>query len=202
MAEENPLQSMTERAAAAIRLAQTGIEAMTTGPSLPSTVERATAAVTLRPAIGQGTDTTTVRLRDGTTCDVEEGPWQIVADLGPDLGGSHDHPGPAFLLRAALATCFAQTAALWAAKLGVTIDHLEVEVDAAHDARGLLGVDETAPRFTDLRYRIRIESPAPADEVRRVLDAAAAHSPVHDSLQHALPIERQVQIESPAASQP
>ncbi len=200
MTDETTLQAISHRAVAAARLARNGIKAITTEPSLQSTVERATAAVTLRPAIGQGTDTTTVRLREGTTCDVDEGPWEVVADLGPELGGSPDYPGPGFLLRAALATCFVQTAALWAAKLGVSIDRLNVEVDADHDARGLLGVDGTVPRFTEFRYRILVESPAPEDDVRRVLDAAAAHSPVHDSLQHALPIERQVQIEPSAAS--
>jgi uncharacterized OsmC-like protein len=170
---------------------------MTTEKTLQSIVERATAAVTLRAAIGQGTDTTAVRLRTGTTCDVEEGQWQIVADLDPELGGTHNHPGPGFLLRAALGTCFAQTAALWAAKLGVPINHLDVEVEASHDARGLLGVDGTAPRFTGLRYRISIESPAPEEDVQRVLDAAHAHSPVNDSLEHALTIKHDVQIVTP-----
>jgi len=198
MTAENARPSISERAVAAVRLAQNGIKAMTTKNTLQSIVERAAAAVTLRPAIGQGTDTTAVRLRTGTTCDVEEGPWQIVADLDPELGGSHNHPGPGFLLRAALGTCFAQTAALWAAKLGVPIDHLNVEVEAHHDARGLLGVDGAAPRFTGLRYRITAESTAPEEDVQRVLDAARAHSPVHDSLGHALTIERDVQIVAPA----
>ncbi|HHP7238993.1 OsmC family protein [Longibacter sp.] len=194
MAEEQARPSISERAAAAVRLAQNGIKAMTSENTLQSIVERATAAVTLRPAIGQGTDTTTVCLRDGVMCDVEEGPWEIAADLDPQLGGSQKHPGPGFLLRAAMGTCFAQTAALWAAKLGVPLDRVDVEVDAHHDARGLLGVDGTDPRFTRLRYRITIESPAPEEDVQRVLDAARAHSPVHDSLGHALTIERDVQV--------
>lgn len=166
---------------------------------LQSIFERSAAAVTLRPAIGQGTDTTAVRLRNGTTCNVEEGPWQITAEPDPELGGSDEHPGPGFLLRAALGTCFAQTAALWAAKFGVPIDRLEVEVEADHDARGLLGVGDAAPRFTGLRYRITAESTAPKEDVRRVLDAAHAHSPIRDSLEHAFAIERDVQIEAPAS---
>ena len=198
MAVAKMFRSIFKRTTAAVTLTQNEIKNMGTEKTLQSIVKRAAAAVTLRPAIGQGTDTTAVRLRTGTTCAVEEGPWQIVADLDPELGGSPKHPSPGFLLRAALGTCFAQTAALWAAKLGVSIDQLDVEVEAHHDARGLLGVDGTAPRFTGLRYRITVESPAPEDDVQRVLDAARAHSPVHDSLQHALPIERDVQIVTPA----
>lgn len=194
MAAATTLQSILKRTTAAVKLTQNGIKNMGTEKTLQSIVERAAAAVTLRPAIGQGTDTTTVRLRSGTTCTVEEGPWQITADLAPELGGSHENPGPGFLLRAALGTCFVQTAALWAAKFDVPIDHLDVEVEADHDARGLLGVDDTAPRFTGLRYRITAESTAPEEDVQRVLDAARAHSPVHDSLEHAFTIEHDVQI--------
>lgn len=194
MAVEKMLRSIVKRATAAVALTQNEIQSVATGNTLQATVERAAAAVTLRPAIGRGTDTTTVRLHSGTTCEVEEGPWQIGADLDPELGGSHEHPGPGYLLRAALGACLAQTAALWAAKLEVPLDHLDVEVEADHDARGLLGVDSTAPRFTGFRYRITAESTAPEEDVVRVLDAARAHSPVHDSLEHPLTIEYDVKI--------
>lgn len=192
MAAVNMLQSLIERLTAAATLTRKEVRA---GKTLQSIVERSAAAVTLRPAIGQLTETTTVRLRDGTTCDIEEGVWQMTADAPSELGGSDEHPGPAFLLRAALGTCFVQTAALWAAKLGVPIDHLEVEVVNDHDARGLLGVGDAAPRFRRLRYRITAESTAPEDDVRRVLDAAHAHSPTRDTLEHAFTIERDVRIE-------
>lgn len=194
MAATNMLRSLFERTAAAVSLTRHEVKIMTTEKTLQSIFERSAAAVRLRPAIGQGTDTTAVRLLDGTTCDVEEGPWQLTADLDPELGGSDEHPGPGFLLRAALGTCFAQTAALWAAKLDVSIDHLEVEVEADHDARGLLGVGNTAPRFTGLRYQVTAESTAPKEDVRRVLDAAYAHSPTRDILEHAAVIERDVRI--------
>ncbi|PEN12215.1 hypothetical protein CRI94_14340 [Longibacter salinarum] len=200
MAADDRHPSISERAAAAVRLAQNGIKAMTTEKTLQTIVERATAAVTLRPALGQGTDTTVVHLRAGPTCEVEGGSWKIVTDLTPELGGSDNHPGPGVLFRAALGSCFAHTAALWAAKLGVPIDHLDVAVEAHHDARGLLGVDGTAPRFTGLRYQISVESPAPEEDVQRVLDAAHAHSPVNDSLEHALTIEHDVQIVTPGSS--
>lgn len=199
MAAANLFRSILERTAAAMTLTQHEVKGMTAEKTLQSIVERAAAAVTLRPAIGQGTDTTTVRLRSGTTCDVEEGPWRITADPDPELGGSNENPGPGFLLRAALGTCFAQTVALWAAKFGVSIDRLEVEVEADHDARGLLGVGDAAPRFTELRYRITAESAASKEDVRRVLDAAHAHSPVRGSLEHAFNIKRDVQIMAPAS---
>lgn len=191
MADANLLQSILERVAAVARLTRREVRV---GKTLETTFERSAAAVTLMPSVGQGTDTTTVRLRDGTMCEVEEGPWQTTADADEQLGGSDDHPDPSFFLRAAIGTCFAQTAALWAAKFDVPLARLVVDVEADHDARGLLGVGERASRFTGLRCRITVESPAPEEEVQRVLDAAHEHSPVRGSLEHAFTIERDEQI--------
>lgn len=191
MADANLLQSILERVAAVARLTRREVRA---GKTLQSVFERAQAAVMLRPAIGQGSETTTIRLCNGTTCEVEDGPWQTTADADPQLGGSDDHPDPSFFLRAAIGTCFAQTAALWAAKFDVPLARLVVDVEADHDARGLLGVGERASRFTGLRCGITVESPAPEEEVQRVLDAAHEHSPVRGSLEHAFAIERDEQI--------
>lgn len=191
MAATNLLRSIVERTAAAVRLTRREVRA---GDTLQSVFERSAAAVTLMPSVGQGTDTTMVRLIDGTACDVEEGSWRITADADPELGGSQEHPAPGFFLRAALGACFVQTAALWAAHFDVPLTCLDVEVEADHDARGLLGVGDRGARFTGLRYRISIESPASEEDVQQVLDAAHAHSPVRDSLEHAFTIERDEQI--------
>ena len=43
-------------------------------------IERNIKAIRLRPSVGQGVATTTVRVRDGVTCDVEDGQWKLVAD--------------------------------------------------------------------------------------------------------------------------
>ncbi len=40
-------------------------------------------ALRLRPTIGIGTATTTVRVRSSLTCDVEDGQWKFVADEMP-----------------------------------------------------------------------------------------------------------------------
>ncbi len=107
---------------------------------LQSIFERTAEAVALKPAVGQGTAAATTRLRDGMTCDIEEGQWQTTADVGPELGGSNGGPGAGFLLRA-----------------------------------------------------------APEEDVRRVLDAAHAHSMTRDTLEHACTVERDVRITALAA---
>ena len=53
-----------------------------------SVMERNIKALKLRPAIGQGTATTTVRLRSGVTCDIEDGGWKLIADESVGDGGA------------------------------------------------------------------------------------------------------------------
>ena len=43
--------------------------------------ERNARIVTTRPAVAQKTYVTRVHIRDGLTCDIEEGPWTLTADL-------------------------------------------------------------------------------------------------------------------------
>ena len=69
--------------------------------------ERNIKALKLRPSIGQGTATTTVRVRSGVTCDIEDGGWKLVADEMPGDGGAGLGPDPGVLGRAGLGSCLA-----------------------------------------------------------------------------------------------
>lgn len=151
-------------------------------------------AIELRPSVGKYTAVTKIRVRDGTTCDVEHGDWKFTADVGRSSGGNDAGPGPGILERAALGSCLAIGYATWAAHLGVPIEHLEVEIESDVDARGMYGIADRPPGFTALRYRVIIYSPAPEDDIRRVLDEADAHSPVLDDFRRPLRIDREVQI--------
>lgn len=160
--------------------------------------ERNARAVELRPSIGQGTGKSTVRVRDGTTCEIEGGGWTLTADVGTAQGGNNAGPGPGVLERAALGSCLAIGYVTWAAHLGVPIDDLEVDVETDFDARGQLGIGDRPAGFDRIRYHVRIQSPASEADIRRMVDAADSHSPVRDDFARALPIEREVEILSPA----
>jgi uncharacterized OsmC-like protein len=79
--------------------------------------------------------------------------------------------------RGALGVCLAVGYAMWAARMGVSIQGIEVEVEADYDARGFYGVAEVAPGYSEVRYHVTVESSAPEEEIARVLDQADAHSP-------------------------
>ncbi len=158
-------------------------------------LERNVRAVSLRPSVGQGTARTTVRLRDGLSCSIEDGPWRLEAGMSEKYGGANDAPNPGVLGRAAVGSCLAIGYAMWAARLGVPIDSLEVTVEADYDVRGELGVDEEVPPgYLAMRYLVTVESPAPESEVMRLLDTADRYSSWRDDIARGVPITREVQL--------
>ena len=158
-------------------------------------IERNVKAVELRPSIGQGTAVTKVRLREGLACDIQEGPWKLVAGMTEKYGGTKEGPNPGVLGRAALGSCLAIGYAIWAARLGVPIDSLEIEIQADYDVRGELGVsDDVRPGYQEVRYIVTVSSPASTEEVEQWLDTADRYSSWRDNIAAAVPLvcERRV----------
>jgi uncharacterized OsmC-like protein len=163
-------------------------------------LERKANAVALRPAVGQRTARTKVRLQPGLQCEVAEGDWRLTVAMSAKSGGTDAGPNPGILGRGALGSCLALGYAMWAARLGVPLESLEVEVEADYDARGQLGVaDEVPPGYLEVRYRVTVGSPASEVDVLRVLDAADRYSPYLDVFARAHAVRREVRIQSGTA---
>lgn len=156
--------------------------------------ERNARAIELRPGVGQGTAATRVRMREGMTCEVEEGDWRIVADMPEKWGGNGRGPNPGVFGRAALGTCLAMGYLRFAARRGVPITSLEVEVQADYDARGELAVADVTPAYTEVRYVVTVESDAPEGEVLAVLDEADEHSPYLCVFREPIAVRREVRV--------
>jgi uncharacterized OsmC-like protein len=170
------------------------------GKDRKTLVDRNIKAIKLRPTIGQGTATTTVRIRDGVTCDVEDGQWKLIADEMPGDGGAGLGPDAGVFGRAALGTCLAMGYVTWAAHLGVPLDSVEVVVEADYDARGMYGVDDTvAPGWTAMRYTVNIASPAAEEKVREMVEYADRLSPLLDDFKRPIPVTRELRIAQSSA---
>lgn len=164
-------------------------------------LERKAKAVALRPAVGQNTARTKVRLKPGLECELTEGDWQLTVAMSAKSGGTNAGPNPGVLGRGALASCLALGYAMWAARLGVPLDTLEVEVEADFDSRGQLGVDDSVPPgYLEVRYLVTVGSPAPESDVRHVLDTADRYSPYRDVFARAHVVRRDVRILAAALS--
>ena len=157
-------------------------------------VERNIELLALKPSRGHLTRATRARLADGLRCEIEEGPWKLTADMPAKAGGEDTAPTPGMLGRGALASCLTIGIAIWAARLGVPVDAVEVEVQGDFDARGELGMGRVSPGYTEVRYVVRIDSPAPRQELDELLALAERHSPYLDVFGRAMALRRVLHV--------
>jgi uncharacterized OsmC-like protein len=162
-------------------------------------LERNAKAVGLRPSLGQHTGRTTARLRPGLECEIEDGVWKLTVGMGEKSGGNNAGPSPGTFGRGALASCLAIGYSMWAARLGVPLNALAVEVAADYDSRGELGVsDDVFAGYTQVRYTVTVDSPASPADVLRVLDTGDKYSPYRDVFARANDVQRIVHINGAA----
>jgi uncharacterized OsmC-like protein len=164
------------------------------GDDIKTAFDRVARALTLRPSFGRDTGITRARIREGLTCDIDSGPWRLVADMPAPAGGSAAGPTPGVYGRAALASCLAIGYKMYAAALDVPIESLEVEVQADYDDAALYGVSDSPAGYLEVRYVVTVESSAPEADVLRVLDEGDAHSPYLDVFSRAQACRRIVRI--------
>jgi uncharacterized OsmC-like protein len=126
-----------------------------------------------------------------------EGPnrERIVTDMAAGVGGRAEEPSPGWLLRAAIASCVASTIGMEAAREGVALESLEVEVDSESDDRGILGMDEAVPAGP-LSTRIGIRARADGVEegrLRELLARGAGRCPVCDATKRAVHVSLEIE---------
>ena len=158
-------------------------------------VEQTVAEVASQPLAGRGTAATRVTLKPGLECEIEDGKWKLTVGMSAKWGGTNAGPDPGVLGRGSLGYCLAIGYAVWAARLGVPIDALEVVVEGDYDSRGELGIaDDVPPGYLQVRYRVTVTSPASEADVLRVLDTADKYSPYLDVHARAHDIRRETTI--------
>ncbi len=161
--------------------------------------ERNARTLALKPSRGHLTGVTKARIAGGLRCEIEEGPWKLAADMPVKAGGDDTAPTPGMLGRGALASCLAIGITIWAARLGIPIDALEVEVQADFDARGELGVGKHIPLgYQEVRYLVSLDSPASEEALVELLATAERHSPYLDVFSRTQTMERILRLNGKA----
>ena len=97
---------------------------------------------------------------------------QTLAIASKAAGGSAINGGEFLLL--ALATCYCNDLYREAERLGISVDGVEVEATATFPGVGLAA--------TDIRYRARVSSAAPAQDIDRLLAETDAVAEVHNTI--------------------
>jgi len=151
-------------------------------------------ALTLKPSLGLSTGISTTRIINGLTAETREGDWVFKTDMPKQVGGSATASTPGALGRAALGSCLAIGYMLWASKLEVPIDSLEVEIEADYDDGALFDTSNNYPGYLEIRYTVRIKSPASDDDIENLLNTGDKHSPYLDVFSRAQSCVRQVEI--------
>jgi uncharacterized OsmC-like protein len=159
-------------------------------------IEKLGAAISADPAKARGKNASaTARLVEGLECEVT-GPHgqRLATDMPPAMGGKASAPNPGWLLRSALASCTATVIAMHAAKLGVTLEVLEVTVESDSDLRGILGLDEKISAGHAVRTTVKIRGNADAHTLREIVAWAEAHSPVGCTVRDGLACTLEIQV--------
>ena len=128
---------------------------------------------------------------EGLTCEVPVRHHALTVDEPKSIGGGDLGPNPVEVALAALAGCQAITYRLWAAKLGVRVERIEVDVEGDMDVRGYVGMEDAVrPGPGAVRLRVRLEGPEPPERYRALAEAADAHCPLLDFTANPVPVER------------
>lgn len=169
---------------------------------IKESMENAVRYLTEHPDEARYTDSF-ARARLGEALQVEvEGPSEerIITDMPAGIGGRAEVPSPGWLFRAAVASCVASTIGMEAAREGVTLTFLEVEVDSESDDRGILGMEDGVPAGPlSMRTRITARGPEETDEgqLRELLERGAARCPSFDATKRAVDVRLEIDIARP-----
>jgi uncharacterized OsmC-like protein len=166
--------------------------------TIRAAIDRNVRVLGVKPSIGQGTAVTRVTLRPGLAAEVEDGPWKFSVGMTDKYGGQNNAPNPGVYGRAALGSCMCIGYSMWAARLGVVIGSLSVEVHAVYDVRGELGLaDEIRPGYESIRCVVSVETVASDEAVHAWLDTADRHSSWLDDLRNPVPVSRELRLTRP-----
>jgi uncharacterized OsmC-like protein len=149
------------------------------------------------PSLGLASVRASVKLVSPLACESRRADRVTRVDLPLEEGGSDSGPTPGDLMRASLGACMAMSYRMWAARLGVDIRAVEVDVTCEFDARGQLGLaEDVAIGWERLLFEVRVVTAGPPSDVRRVVEIADRLSPMLANLTpaiaraHALTISR------------
>jgi uncharacterized OsmC-like protein len=163
--------------------------------SIRNAMSQASNYLTENPDAALATDSAATAVREDGLRFRIDGPWaSLTSDMAESVGGGASAPTPGWLLRSALAACDATLVAMEAARDGVDLTELEVNVESESDFRGVLGVDGSVhPGPLAVRVRTRVAATdATDDQLRTIVERAESRSPVRDALAREMTITTEV----------
>jgi uncharacterized OsmC-like protein len=129
------------------------------------------------------------RVGDGIACRVETGRALVEAGLHPASGGSGLQACSGDMLLEALVACAGVTLKAVATALAIPIANGKVTAEGDLDFRGTLGVAKDAPvGFRAIRLAFHVETSAPEEQKRKLLELTERYCVVLQTLRAAPPV--------------
>jgi len=170
---------------------------MTSTERIKNAYERYAAIIADRPSAAMGTQTVKAVARDGLTIDVAAGDFRITVDEPEEVGGSGEGASPGDHCLAAVSACLAMAYVQHAARLGIPLANLSVEVEGDYDVRRTFGFDGPPPGFSEIRYAVTVETSADEADVLRMLDQAETGDFMLDVLNKPIATHRKLEVRRP-----
>jgi uncharacterized OsmC-like protein len=117
-------------------------------------------------------------------------PFELDADEPPLLLGEDQGPNPVEYALTALAACVTTSIVYHAAAKGIKLKSVESKLEGDIDLRGFLGISkDVSPGFKEIRMNFKIESDAPAEQLKELIEFAPPLSPVFNTITRAVPVK-------------
>jgi uncharacterized OsmC-like protein len=137
------------------------------------------------------------RLVAGTATQVriKAGEHAFTIDEPETLGGTNLGATPVDHLLAALGACQVITYQVWAEKLGIAVDTIDIDLRGDLDLRGFFGTTPgVRPGFQGIEVAVRLAGPESKDRYAELVAVVEEHCPVQDNLQATVPVTSTVTI--------
>lgn len=158
---------------------------------LAGVVSATTVAVQNNRAIAKVRPQAVTTLVTGTTTEVSVRvtDHEFTIDEPAALAGTNLGASPVEHLLASLGACQVITYQVWAAKLGIALDSVEVSLAGDLDVQGFFGLDpDVRPGFQSIDLTVRLNGPETSDRYAHLSKIVDEHCPVLDVLTVGVPV--------------
>ena len=128
------------------------------------------------------------RIGEGIACRVETGRALVEAGLHPATGGSGLQACSGDMLLEALVACAGVTLKAVAVSLNIPLKDAKLTAEGDLDFRGTLGVAKDTPvGFREIRLRFDLDTDAPAEQKRKLIELTERYCVVLQTLRQSPP---------------
>jgi putative redox protein len=153
------------------------------------------AGIAANPSAGTAHYKVESRQESGLRSDVRIRQFSVPVDEPTSLAGQDSAPSPVEYALVALATCQEITYRLHADHLGIPLDRVSVTLEGDIDLRGFFAIDDDVRAgFERIWGTVKLESPAPESELKRLKAHVDAHCPVFDLLSNSTPVTLELEL--------